>query len=295
MTHGIRTQAPSRRYPITLVTAYFALERKDRSVSDYHKWMGNFLPFVRWPLVIFCDEQSLETVKRLRGQKPTVYLVTDYREFHAYQYREKIRSSPFNIPIEVLMIWHEKPNFLRRAIEMNPFASEMFFWTDIGSYRVERHRAFFALSERIEWPDFRICRAMFHDKVGLFGVVDPRESPPENLGNIHGQFYGGGVAPVLRFCDLYYRCLERRCSQDKPIRSDEELLMDVYSARPDAARLLQINDLCWWLQGKDFSRPFHHWYCLSGGGFPWGYFCKRFLEHPGLLIKAVSVVTSKMR
>ena len=284
MTCEIRAEASSGGYPITLVTAYFALERKGRSVRDYHKWMGNFLPFVRWPMVIFCDEQSLDTVKRLRGRKPAVYLVTDYEEFHVYQYRDIFRKCPPGSPIELKMVWYEKPNFLRRAIEMDSFASEMFFWTDIGSYRLDRDRAIFSLSERLEWPDLRVCRAAFQDKVGLFGVIDPHKSPPENLMRVWGGFFGGSVVPVLQFCNLYYQCFEERCLQGEPNCSDETLLRVVYNAQPDIARLLQIKDVGW-LRWCDFLKPFSHWYCLSGDRFPWKYFCDEILRRPSLLLR----------
>jgi len=151
--------------PITLVTRYFELERtphqaRNWSSRDYDAWMENFLPCIRWPLVIFCDESSLERIKRLRGQKPAVYGVTSLEEFCVYPYRDILRVRCRNkwpgVPVDYSIVVDENPNFLRRAIAMNPFGSEMFFWCDTGVFRPSRlsgAKELFRLSERIEWPD----------------------------------------------------------------------------------------------------------------------------------------------
>ncbi len=134
MTHDTATETPVQRWPITLVTAYFQLDNayRGRSMRDYHAWMANLLPFIRWPLVIFCDEQSVDRLKCLRGSKPAVYCVTRLEEFSVYRYRDIIRAhcamrrSGRNP--DVALVNNEKTSFVRRAIEIHAFGSEMFFW-----------------------------------------------------------------------------------------------------------------------------------------------------------------------
>jgi len=83
------------QYPLTLVTAYFELGGKSGfRENPYPRWIRNFLPLVRWPLVIFCDEQSVEMLKEARGGKPAVWHVTRPQEFYTYRYLDDLRRLP---------------------------------------------------------------------------------------------------------------------------------------------------------------------------------------------------------
>ena len=202
-----------QHYPITLVTAYFELEDpgRGRTASDYHAWMANLLPFIRWPMVIFCDEQSVDIIKRLRGGKPAVYCVTSLEEFFVYRYRDILHAHIAQrwpgISPDCSLIYHEKANFVRRAIDMNTFGSEMFFWCDIGYFRNNKRQTGFHLSDRIEWPNLQACRTAFGDKVAFFGITDNSATcafPPW----MWGGFWGGLIKPLRRFCDTYYDLLD---------------------------------------------------------------------------------------
>lgn len=177
-----------------MVTAYFALPRRSRAVIDYHAWMANLLPFVTWPLVIFCDEQSLGRIKRLRGSKPAAYRVTRLQDFRAYRHRDAIhahvmqrlgRPAGQTIGLDAALVWHEKANFVRRAIDENLYHSEMFFWCDIGLLR----RGVFRPSARREWPNMQICREKFAGRVAFFGrhIAPP---PPAATALGHGRILG---------------------------------------------------------------------------------------------------------
>jgi len=195
---------PAERAPLTLVTAYFALPRRSRTVSDYHAWMSNLLPFVEWPLVIFCDAESLAVIKRLRGGKPAAYRVTRLQDFRAYRHRDAIcahamqrlgRPAGQTIGIDAALVWHEKANFVRRAIAENPYRSEMFFWCDIGLLR----RGVFRPSPRRAWPNLQICREKFADRPVFFGRQNA--PPPAESGLDYGGILGRrGIAnaPILR-------------------------------------------------------------------------------------------------
>jgi len=171
------------RAPMTLVTAYFALPRRSRSIHDYHQWMANLLPFVEWPMVIFCDAASLDIIKRLRGQKPAVYCVTRLEDFSVYRYRDSLhahvaqrlgRPAGQTIGFDAALVWHEKAHFVRRAIDMNAFDSRMFFWCDIGLLR----GGVFRPSARVKWPDFQVCRTTLGNQVAFFGR---HIAPPPHL------------------------------------------------------------------------------------------------------------------
>ena len=266
--------------PLTLVTAYFNVGAKPGHLAGnpYPGWIRNLLPFIRWPLVIFCDEQSVDMLKEARGGKPAVYHVTRPEAFYAYRYLDNLKRLPFPAEraeafVACSLIWHEKHHFLRQAMSENPFGSEMFFWCDIGLFRSERFGL--RLSESVEWPNLRVCRALPQDKVSLILIYT--SARPAIMGN----FFGGAAEPLRRWCDIYYQCLER-CSEEGTFElSDEYVMYSAREERPEAAHLLFHGRVPWLrlvvfaagLTGKEVSG--HRWYFLSGKRFPWKYFCRR--------------------
>ena len=272
--------------PLTLVTAYFNVGVKidhPEWGNPYPDWIRNLLPFIRWPLVIFCDEQSVDMLKEARGGKPAVYHVTRPEAFYAYRYLDNLKRLPFPAEraeafVACSLIWHEKHHFLRQAMSENPFGSEMFFWCDVGLFRGERFGL--RLSEGVEWPNLRVCRALSRDKVGLILIY--ASTCPAIMGN----FFGGAAKPLRRWCDIYYQYLER-CSEEGTFeRSDEIVMHSAWKGRPDAAYLLSHRRVPWirlvsfaaGLAGKEISG--HRWYFLSGQRFPWKYFCNRIFSAP---------------
>ena len=196
-------QHANSRAPITLVTAYFALPRRSRTIHDYHHWMANLLPFVEWPMVIFCDEASLDIIKRLRGQKPAVYCLTRLEDFSVYRYRDPLhahvaqrlgRPAEQTTGFDAALVWHEKPHFVRRAIDMNAFDSEMFFWCDIGLLR----GGVFRPCARSQWPNFQVCRAALGNQVAFFGRHIAPPPPPPRRRRLPGFQGSSGAVQVSR-------------------------------------------------------------------------------------------------
>jgi len=82
------------QYPITLVTAWYKIRRRgESSFRPYEEWMRNLLSYIRWPLVVFGEEQSLDEMRRMRGDKPAVYLAVNPEEFIVRKYWSVSRIS----------------------------------------------------------------------------------------------------------------------------------------------------------------------------------------------------------
>jgi len=285
------------QYPITLVTAYFELGGKQRHPGNpFPGWIRNLLPFVEWPMVIFCDEQSLDMLKEARADKPAVWHVTRMDEFFAYKHWGFLKQlePAMGFAAEHSLIWHEKCNFVRRAMLENPFGSEMFFWCDAGLSKVVHglpwwsiRRMQFRLFEGVEWPNLRVCRALPKDKVLLLKYGS---SPP-----ILGGYFGGQSEAVHRWCDVYYQHLETRI-RDGLITStyyEEQVMYSLSVRRPNLAYILPHCPARWiWLvgfliraagirhAGGKVNLSFYKWYLLSGGRFPWKYFYRRVFSRP---------------
>jgi len=278
------------QYPLTLVTAYFELGGKSGfRENPYPGWIRNFLPYSRWPLVIFCDKQSLDMLREARGDKPAVWHVTRPQEFYVYKYLDDFKRIEFGAgtSLDLSLIWHEKHHFLRQAVSENPFASEMFFWCDIGLFRFRRNAPLLGLFlprhvrlyEDVEWPDLGACRALPQDRV-FFQMAPGNQSVSEKV-------FGGAAEAVCRWCDAYYQRLEWRARKGTLTPHEGFVMMSVYRRRPELAHALPYN--------LSFPERLRHlpielmtgrntyhavWHLLKGGRFPWKYARRRFF--PGL-------------
>lgn len=70
---GFQNQVPSQRlYPATVVTAYFPLKKGSKhSIGKYKKWVSNFFPHVRAPIVAYLPPGEItDVLKEMRGDLP---------------------------------------------------------------------------------------------------------------------------------------------------------------------------------------------------------------------------------
>ena len=277
----------AERHPITLVTAYFELGGKPEDTESGNPYPGrirNFLPFVKWPLVVFCDGQSVDMLKEARGDKPAVWHVTRPEDFYVYKYLDNLKRLSF--PAERAeafvvrsLIWHEKHHFLRQTLSENPFDTEMLFWSDIAHFRYEPdapwwslRRRTFRLLEDIEWPNLEVCRALPQDKVVLVHAT---------YDAMHGAFFGGAIEPSRRWCDAYYQRLERRKQNGSLPEREEYVMMSCWRGQPELAYVIPSCSVPYSVfLTRQKPRQDYKWYLLNGRRFPWRYFCRRLFSGP---------------
>lgn len=125
----------------TIVTAYFKLKQSKSNHNTYLEWMRNML-VIQSPMVIFCDNESFETIKSIRREDVlTKIIIIDFTAFFCYKYYQiflndfkKDHENKYHNP-DLYLIWNEKSNFLKTAIEMNCFTTDYYLWVDIGCFR----------------------------------------------------------------------------------------------------------------------------------------------------------------
>ena len=114
---------------------------------------------------------------------------------------------------ELYAIWAQKAFFVKKAVDLNPFKTEFFFWCDIGAFREGSLNPVVQTS----FPDSRFLLA---DRI-LFSSVAPL-APDDFLrgpDGIKGDFlrvdrlvgglWGGGAAGCVRWLAAYRSMLER--------------------------------------------------------------------------------------
>lgn len=242
----------------TIVTAYFKLEKSKASHAKYLGWMRNML-IIDNPMVIFCDESSVLLIQRLRElaghAEKTRVIVTRFEDFYCYRYID-VFEKHMDIDheraihsIELYLIWNEKSNFLRRAIEANPFSSKKFVWCDIGCFRRPN-------TEFVKWPN---PDRVTDNKITLM-VVEPftedemRTDLPlfQYKNRISASIFAGDKEILIRWHQIYYGMLEHYIQIGRFIGKDQSIMNNVYLVNRDMCELVRYQpgrgDIWFYLQ-----------------------------------------------
>ena len=115
---------------LTCVSGYWKIKNKhDNKYEDRFK---NTLK-ISLPYIFFGDKESIELVKKYRGNLPTYFIELNIKEFITYKYKGNMITHPIHCPsIELNLIWNEKIFLIQRSVKINPFLSEFFMWINAG-------------------------------------------------------------------------------------------------------------------------------------------------------------------
>jgi len=131
----------------TVVSAFYEMSSK-YPVDTYREWMRNFLTNIPCQLVFFCEDSFREFVEECRSEflNRTRIIVLPREEWVA---NKKFKQSFWDIQYradpekelhkssDLYKVWYEKKEFVKRAIDLNPFDSDDFVWMDAGCVRSE--------------------------------------------------------------------------------------------------------------------------------------------------------------
>ena len=240
----------------TIVTAYFKLPKAKASHKQYETWMSNMLAIDN-DMIIFCDAKMMDTIVRFReGKLDKTHIVeTSFHDFYCYRYANYFlehskmdREVAIGHNMFLYMIWNEKSNFLKRAIELDPFKSDYFLWTDIGCFR-RPNRDF------IHWPNPQRVAALPKDRVLLLsvepfseaelGAVNREQLPSFQYSNrIGGTIFGGTKSVLLEWHAQYYEMLEYFISVNRFIGKDQSIMNSVYLTNRNMCELVNWTPDC---------------------------------------------------
>ena len=119
-----------KKYNLTCVSGYWKIKNKHNDSFD--NWFDNTLK-INCPYIFFGNKESIEMVKKFRGDLPTYYIELDIENFHTYKYYDKMVTHPIHCPsVELNLIWNEKIFLLEQALKKNPYSTDYFCWIDAG-------------------------------------------------------------------------------------------------------------------------------------------------------------------
>jgi hypothetical protein len=115
---------------LTCVSGYWKIRNKHGNSFD--NWFHRTLK-INCPYVFFADLDTIQLIKKYRGDLPTHYITCKITDFVTYRFKNKIKTDPVHCPsAELNLIWNEKIFMLGRAAEINPYKSDFFCWVDAG-------------------------------------------------------------------------------------------------------------------------------------------------------------------
>lgn len=253
----------------TIVTGYFQLERSKASHEIYRGWMQNMLA-IKNPMIIFCDSQNIEMIRELRKEniENTRIIETKWDDFYSHRYINNfIQHQQLDAEVSkghnvyLYMVWAEKSNFLKRAIEMNPFSTDYFLWVDIGCFRRPN-------TQYLRWPSPARISEIPHNKVLLLSVYpftteEVGASSVEDLpsfqftNRIGAPIFGGGKEILLEWHKKYYGMLENFIRMGRFIGKDQSIMNSVYLMNKEMCELVSWKQPCHdiWFYLQDYLLP----------------------------------------
>lgn len=232
----------------TIVTAYYRFTSK-HTHDKYEKWMDNFLKFVATPIVVFSDENSSKYVFERRGNLPMRLIIKPISEWYVYKYLELwkkhlLMDHEHYHNINLYMIWNEKTNFVKEAIDKNYFNTEYFLWCDVGCFRFDQQKRMIPYSY---WPHVNRFKK---DKLTVLSVVPFNRDEKIILGNgltpsfkyvnrIGGTMFGGHKDVVMKWHKLYYDHLELYFQHNYFAGKDQSVMATVVVKYPELFDVVQ--------------------------------------------------------
>ena len=130
---------PPLQQQATVVTAYYPIRSKFPP-QQYMEWANRFLQLTA-PIVFFTEPHLIPTFQTIRSAniRYTPRPFTDLDVWRLYKDEwvrdhtndhERTHHSP-----ELYAVWASKAFLMEEAAAMNPFATDYFFWCDVGAFR----------------------------------------------------------------------------------------------------------------------------------------------------------------
>jgi hypothetical protein len=134
---------------VTIVTAFFPLEKSKHTKQQYESWIRRFLK-LQDNMVVFCPPEWVRRIQMMRSwnnSRLPIHIVpmflNETRIFQEYkddrnvwkvQHSRDPERETHKDPM-LYVIWNEKASWVQKAIEIDPFSSDFFAWVDIGYMR----------------------------------------------------------------------------------------------------------------------------------------------------------------
>lgn len=244
----------SDKSDITIVTGYFTIPSKF-SNEKYQEWIKNFLS-LNCNMIIFTDSNNYDKINEMRNDKNTKIIKIDLFQFETWKYFDywkyckSIDREEYHT-IELYLIWAEKTFFLEKAIQLDPFQSKLFFWSDMGCIRDEKMLRYLENFPNFEsFKDYDLnkfflsCIHPFKPietviKDGLcIKLKNDGVMSPEIFDRIQGGFLGGSKESIKDWVEMYLEELNFFMKNGYFGGKDQYIFINIYLKNKEKFNLL---------------------------------------------------------
>jgi len=192
----------------TIVSSFISdvNSREDRDLFKYFE-CGKHLIRSKINKIIFLDEKMFELVKKEGyDNNNTVIIITKKTDIYLYNYQNTLintvnTDNPNKDTLEYFMTICNKTEWMREAINRNPFNTENFIWVDFGIKHVFNHSSDEEFMTKLE-----NLQNKSYDKIRIGRIWDLNISYNVNLFKqicwwFAGGVFGGNKNSLLLFSD----------------------------------------------------------------------------------------------
>uniref|UniRef100_A0A6C0D7C8 Glycosyltransferase 2-like domain-containing protein n=1 Tax=viral metagenome TaxID=1070528 RepID=A0A6C0D7C8_9ZZZZ len=246
---------------ITVVSAYYPVKSKN-SIDDYLKWL-EFWKHIPCNLVFFTTPELVETLDSIRSnyKEKTKIISLPFLELEAFKrynqemwINEKLKDDEHYHTPELYVLWYEKKEFVKKAIEQNYFNTSKFIWCDAG---ICRHNEW--IPQLLNFPR---CDRISNTKFNVLRITDfENENDFQKINCVGGGILAATKEVWLTYYSKYDTMLKTYLEQNRFIGKDQSIIASMIQNEPEFFELIPIIDefkesgyFCWFSLLFYFSR-----------------------------------------
>lgn len=239
-------------FTTTIVSAYYDIKSKFNK-DKYLEWGKTFMK-LESPIILFTEEKLIPELKDLREDRPIEFIAIPFEKIDTWElYKEKWQTDYDNDPEkdyhtpELYAIWAQKAFFVERAIKLNLFKTNYFFWCDFGAFRDPN-------IDQIILSSFPTSKYFLNDKIILQAINDLTDKEKiikddgiygEKITNkwnevrLVGGLWGGSINACINWKNSFKNMLEKYISVGRFAGKDQIVMLSTYLENPELANVIR--------------------------------------------------------
>ena len=244
--------------PATVVSAYYEMPSK-YNLESYRTWIRLLLENVPFHLIFYTEEKLVPFIQECRRtyEDRTIIMILPREKWVANQkYPQSTWDSlhgqdpekNIHNP-ELYKIWFEKNEFIKKAIELNPYDHDDFVWMDAGICRSE------SLMKLIK--DFPVTSRIPTDRIMLLNVMQfsQKDDIPSYAGGhtflggivskprIGGGIIAGSINSWKEYKNIFDTVLEKYKSANIFWGKDQDIMKTIVLENKSKVSLIEVKPI----------------------------------------------------
>ena len=243
---------------ITIVSAYYPMQSK-HDLEKYKKWINNLYGNVGFNLVFFTNKEYTPYINNIRkNYKNTKVITLEFEELACFKkygidfWKKQETIDPENNihNYKLYCIWYEKKEFVKKAIEINPFNSDYFIWIDGGICRDEKWIPYL---KKLPNP-----KNISYDKMMILSINDKFLDLDDytKVDTVGGGIIGGPSTLWLKYDKLYDNEINNYLNNNKFIGKDQPLIASIIKKNKELFNIIKGRKY------KDNTIEYNEWFTL---------------------------------